>query len=137
METLFEQIVLTYLTHTGDTFVCPQFPIRDEQGRPWSNPDFVALQFTTERKVVHIVEVSTAYDLSGLADRINNRHAQWIDKLKSHLTKLAAIDDTWSFVVQAFVRKERRADLERRITNNEGVSVQGLEDIAFQWKWLA
>jgi len=68
----FEAVVMHYLAAQG-LFLSPQFIIRDGAGE-WSCPDFVALDFS--RHQVQVVEVTTAYDVSGLIKKIQDKEKQ-------------------------------------------------------------
>lgn len=131
MHAIFESLVTAYLTHKGDTFVCPQFPVNDENGNPWSCPDLVALNFPNKR--IEIVEVTTAYDVSKLIEKVRKREGQWYGPLRQHLTKNKIADDTWGMVVRVFVRKDRLVSFDS--VKAADVSVEALEDRAFAWQW--
>jgi Holliday junction resolvase-like predicted endonuclease len=132
---LFEDAVMGYLAHDGQTFLCPQFSIRDGKGGEWACPDFVALR-PSQRQVL-IVEVKTARcgGLGSLKKQVAGRNKQWIDKLKSQLLAQNIIDEQWSFVVKVFVRKSCVESFKSRIQDRQGVEVVPLEDATFPWTW--
>ena len=128
-----EPIIMHYLTASERLFVSPQFVIRGPDGEEWSCPDFVALDLAAHR--VHIVEVTTAFDVSGLVEKVKMRQAQWIQYLKPDLVQRGAIDNSWDFTVRVFVRSDNVQKFLRKLGHAEDVQVQGIEDIAFPWKW--
>ena len=67
MESLYEGIVLGYLTRGGNRFCCPQYGIKTESGKDdWRCPDFVVLDF--EDKQVIVAEVTTAWNIKPMVD---------------------------------------------------------------------
>jgi len=72
MEWMAELHVPTYSTHTGDSFVCPQFSLQLEKRKEC--PDFVVLDFSA--KEIKVVEVTTAWDIHSLAERLEFLHRQ-------------------------------------------------------------
>ena len=127
----FEALVMYYLSSQG-LFVSPQFSVRDGNGE-WSCPDLVALDFRNHQ--VQVVEVTTAYDVSNLANKIQNRQEQWIRRLVPQLISQGVPVQTWSVVVRAFVRRDRIEFMKSRFVGSEDVMVEVLEDIAFSWTW--
>lgn len=65
---MFEQMVMGYLTRSGNVFVCPLYSIEQD----WSCPDFVALYFS--QKMFWVVEVSAARDIAVPAGKIIDRN---------------------------------------------------------------
>ena len=131
---LFEEIVMTYLTKLDDhVFVRHQYPVKDGSPNNWRWPDFVALDF--KEKIVSIVEVSTAYNIDRLAEKVNNRNDQWIIKIKEQLKAHNMIDDSWNFMVKVFIREKRSGDFKKKVTDDNGVEIIELEDISFPWKY--
>ena len=136
METIYESIVMHYLTHRGDTFICPQFPLKDEKGGSWSAPDFVALKFRKtqgEKNEIQIVEISTAHDLSKLLERVRNREDKWFVRLRPHLANLGFDLNDWNLVVKVFVREERIGVFEKVVAQD--VEVHPIESVLRMWKW--
>jgi len=125
----YEAAVMGFLVANGNTFVSPQYPI----GRTWSCPDFVAVRPAT--KECFIVEVSTAYDLKGLAEKVRNRENQWFSILREHFVKLGVCDPGWSFQVLIFVRSERIAWFESAIGNASDVHIWSLDITLMPWLW--
>lgn len=128
-----EPIVMHYLTASERLFVSPQFVVRGPDGKEWSCPDFVALDFA--RRQVQIVEVTTASDISGLVEKVRLRQTQWIQFLKPDLVQRGAIDDSWEFLVRVFVRGDNVPVFTRKLGQADDVRVQAIEDVAFSWKW--
>lgn len=128
-----EPIIMHYLTASERLFVSPQFVIRGPDGKEWSCPDFVALDFAGHQ--VQIVEVTTASDISGLVEKVRLRQTQWIQFLKPELVQRGAIDDSWEFAVRVFVRGDNVPIFTRKLGQADDVRVQAIEEVAFSWKW--
>ena len=128
----FEALVMQYLASQG-LFLSPQFSVTGTDGKEWSCPDFVALDFA--KRQVQIVEVTTAWDVSNLVKKVGNRDTQWFSLIRAQLLRRKIIDESWSLVVRVFVRKDRSSELTRHFGDARDVSVECLEDIAFSWKW--
>jgi len=127
----FESLVMYFLASEG-YFLSPQFSIG--VGRSdWSCPDFVALDFTKKRVVV--VEVTTAYDVSSLVEKIYNRDQQWFQRLRQILLSRKVVTPEWSFAVRAFVRADRLEYTRAKFTDIPDVTITDIESIAFSWKW--
>jgi hypothetical protein len=133
METIYESIVLHYLTHEGLSFVCPQFPIKGPNGCPWSAPDFVALNF--KKKQIEGVEVSVASNVKKLFTKVANREAQWTGHLQSHLARLGQGFEVWPIVVKVFVRKDFVREFEALTNKQLPVEAEAIEDVVLRWKW--
>ncbi|RPI99391.1 MAG: hypothetical protein EHM36_16065 [Deltaproteobacteria bacterium] len=127
----FENIVMYYLAAQG-LFLSPKFPIKDGGGE-WSCPDFVALDFNNHQ--VQVIEVTTAYDVSGLIAKIQDRNKQWFERLQIQLLKRGVIDTSWKFIVRVFVRKDREDTIRAKFQYEDDVSIEIIEKIAFSWKW--
>ena len=79
---LFEEAVLAYLAGPPQRFVRPQFSL-EYKGMPGgSYPDFVTLDY--KDRVAYVVEVSAAYNIGGLIQRIRDREQRWYEPLRSH-----------------------------------------------------
>jgi hypothetical protein len=126
---LFEELVMQYVTKDGSTFVSPQFPV----GKGWSAPDFVALDFS--RKRVSVIEVTTAYDPTKLANKVADREQQWFAKLRTQLEQKRIVDGSWSYWVQVFIRRDGRTCFEQKVGKPADVLVHALEDMGFPWQW--
>lgn len=127
----FEALVMHYLAAQG-LFLMPQFAVSDGGGE-WSCPDFVALDFRAHE--VQVVEVTTAYDVSGLVEKIQNRETQWFQRLTPQLIALGIPVSDWNNIVRVFVRKDRHGSINAKVSNSRDVRIETLEDIAFPWKW--
>ena len=101
METLAEQIIGAFLVQGGKVFISPGYNI----GKSWSCPDFVALDFSTNEVVV--IEVTTAYDIGSLIEKIKNREKQWFGPLRAQLDT-DNIAKGWGMRFLGFVRLDRR-----------------------------
>lgn len=128
----YESTVMYYLASKG-LFLSPQFSIPSGYDGEWSCPDFVGLDFA--KKEINIIEVTTAYNVSGLLQKVNDRDNQWILKLQDYIKKNNIVDNTWSYVVRVFIRKERIEYFKENLKNKSGVILQTLEEIAFPWAW--
>ena len=130
---VYDEMVMSYLVRHGNVFVSPQFDMKTADGKPWSCPDFVALDLAN--KLVSVVEVSTASNISGLAERVNDRQNQWIDKLKDQLIRERLVDETWKdYQVQVFVRQDQKDWFEKRIKDRNHVNVHTVEEVCFGWR---
>lgn len=128
-----EPIVMHYLTASQGLFVSPQFVIRGPDGKEWSCPDFVALDF--QKRQVQIVEVTTASDVSGLIEKVRKRDVQWVQYLRPDLIRRGAIDDSWKFAVRVFVRADNVDVFARKLGDASDVSIQAIDEIMCAWKW--
>jgi hypothetical protein len=130
---LYEHIVLAYLTKDPFVFVSPQYSIRGDKGE-WSCPDLVALNFREHR--VAVVEVSTAWNPKSLREKVEKRDVQWIDRLRGQLRSLNVIDDSWTFEVQLYIRKDALQGFNPHIAaQGTPVKVKALEDLGPPWEW--
>jgi hypothetical protein len=129
---VYEAAVMHYITRMGDTFLCPQFPIKNEEGKPWSEPDFVALNFV--QKTIAIVEVSSASDIGSLKKKVTNRDNQWITLLKVQLVRLEPSIQNWPVVVRIFVREANLSKFGKLIGDST-VFAESLEGVMCNWKW--
>lgn len=128
---VFDEIVMSYLVHEGDTFVSPQFTIKSTNGKVWSCPDFLALNM--RKKVASIVEISTASDISGLLKKVNDRNKQWLTNLKEQLIREHILDATWKFNVRVFLRDDLMAAFKKQIIGSNNVGIESLENMCFRW----
>ncbi len=127
----FESLVMYYLASEG-LFLSPQFLIG--VGRSdWSCPDFVALDFTKQK--VLVVEVTTAYNVSSLIEKIHNRDQQWFQRLRPLLLSRKVVTTEWSFAVRAFVRADRLEYTKAAFSDSPDITITDIESIAFSWKW--
>jgi hypothetical protein len=127
---------MTYLAREG-LFLSPQFIVH-EGSEEWSRPDFVAIDFNN--KEIQIVEVSTAYNIKALMDKVGDSDNQWFKRLMPQLVKLGVISDVseWTPIVRLFIRQDRKNYANDRVENADMakmVRIELLEDIAFSWQW--
>jgi hypothetical protein len=125
----FEAAVMEFLAANGNTFVSPQYPI----GGTWSCPDFIAIRPAS--KECFVVEVSAAWDLKNLAEKVRNREKQWFTILREHLFNLGVCDSEWSFQVLVFVRSERIGWFWSVIENANNVHVLPIDITLMPWNW--
>jgi hypothetical protein len=127
----FETTVLYYLARKG-LFLSPQYPILAD-GSEWSCPDFVGLDFV--KKEVSVVEVTTAYQVGELLQKVNDRENYWFQRLREQLRRDKVVDNSWQYMVRVFLRQERIDYFKRNLAEANGVVLQALEEIAFPWAW--
>jgi Holliday junction resolvase-like predicted endonuclease len=128
LEGLYEVFVLNFLTRDGKTFAAPQYDI--DNG--YSCPDFVALR-PSEKKVI-VVEVSTAYDLTRLADKLRNKNAHWFERLTKLLVERRVVDASWDYEIMVFVRRNRINWLREKLGEDvANVRVCAIEDTVSTW----
>jgi len=132
MDYIYEVAVMHFLTRMGDTFLCPQYPIKGEKGSVWSAPDFVALNFT--EKAIWIIEVSSASDVGSLKKKVADRDKQWILRLKDQLARIEPTVQNWPIVVKVFVRDANKSKFEN-LSGETKVLPQSLESVMCNWKW--
>jgi hypothetical protein len=133
MESIYESIVLYYLTHEGKAFVSPQFSIKAPTGKEWSTPDFLVLDFA--RREVQVVEVSVAANVDGLVHKVEQRDKQWINFLHKHLADLGQGFEKWPIVVRVFVRGDSVGRFNALNTSETPVRAEAIEDMLLRWKW--
>jgi Holliday junction resolvase-like predicted endonuclease len=127
----YEEAVMHYLTANGATLVVHQYSI----GQGWACPDFVAIRLSAQ--CICVVEVSTAWDLTDLAQRIKNRQVQWWGQLIPHFQQYGVIAHGWRQRVAVFIRQDRVAWFQQAIGNAPDGSVIPLESILAAWNWPA
>lgn len=120
---------MEFIVANGQTFVSPQYSINKE----WSCPDFVALR--PPKKKWYVVEVSAAYNLNGLAEKVRNREKQWLDPLKKLFREQGICDDSWTHEILIFIRKERIKEFRSAIGHAPDVKVLELEQTLTPWAW--
>ena len=127
----FESLVLYYLSAQG-IFLAPQFSIRSEHGE-WSCPDFVALDFA--KKQIQVVEVTVAYSVDTLIEKVRQRELQWFNHLKPQLLELKIPVSDWACTVRLFIRRDRLDHVRAKFAGQDDVTVEAIEDISFAWMW--
>ena len=126
MEIIAEQVVEAFLVQGGKVFISPSYNI----GK-WSCPDFVALDFS-KREVV-VVEVTTAYDIESLIQKVENRREQWFAPLRAQLDT-DKIAEGWKMRFLGFVRKDRLERAKRDFIGMLEVTFTTIEESAFSWE---
>lgn len=97
-------------------------------------PDFVALDF--ERKVVSVVEVTTAQSPDGLLKKVRDREEQWFAKLRNMLRRGGVIDDAWTtFETVLYVRRDVAERFRTQLGNLKDVTIHAFEEIGLYWDW--
>lgn len=130
-EALFESLVMNYLATEG-LFLSPQFSVSEENGE-WSCPDFVALNFRARE--IQVIEVSTAYNIRALFEKIENREEKWFCKLIPQLLARGIPVADWTAVVRVFIRRDRHDFMRAKFGQCPDVRIEVLEDMAFRWQW--
>ena len=141
MESIYEGIVLGYLTRCGNRFCCPQYGIKTESGKEdWRCPNFVVLDFET--KQVILAEVTTAWNIKSMGDKAIQLHDQGIAKLQQQLTGkvVSACPDlsSWPVKIQLFVREDRKDELAKALegrVDKRDFEIITLEEAFRRWKW--
>lgn len=84
---------------------------------------------------VQVVEVTTASNIATLIEKIKKREQQWFQKLRPQLLRRGVIQDSWSFIVRAFVRQQNVEAIVRNVDGAEDVVVEPIEKVTFSWEW--
>ena len=82
---------------------------------------------------VLVVEVSTAYNLHGLIQKVCQKEFQWIDQLKAQLETSGVTDSEWSYGVKVFARQDRLEWFKNAINAVSGVTVCDIERTLSRW----
>jgi hypothetical protein len=130
---LFEQAVLAYLTGPPQRFVHPQYSFTYRDGVGGSTPDFVVLDFAGP--TAYVVEVTAAYNIQPLIDRVRDRENRWYVRLREHLATPHLNRIAWKIHTTIFVRADRKNDALKALGNETDVTVIALDDIMRSWKW--
>jgi hypothetical protein len=130
---LFEQAVLAYLTGPPHRFVRPQFSLEYRGGVGGSVPDFVVLDFSDE--IVYIIEVTAAYSIGRLIDRVRERQTRWYRPLLDQLVSSNQYFASWRPRTTIFVRADRKQDAMKALDGEGDVTVIVLDDIMRSWQW--
>lgn len=138
MEFLYEALVMGYLTTGGQRFCCPQYAIKTEKGEgDWRCPDLVILDF--KEKQVIVAEVTAAYDMRRFAAKTKRLYTEGLPRLKQQLTQALGSECPklveWPIVIRAFVREDRKDDLNRLLEGYiPDFGVVTLEEALQRWK---
>jgi hypothetical protein len=135
---VFESMVMRHLTHDPNVFVRWQHSIKGADGKQeWSCPDFVAIDMRNHKIIV--VEVSSAWDINGLIDKVNKCEEQWFTPLMRQLKDALPGDQPWNSEVRIYARSDSLKQFGHKLHRNPAVQVKtvSLEDehIAFPWMW--
>lgn len=136
MEAIAEQLVATYLTRGGKVFIIPQYPIpSDNPDQDWACPDFVALNFERVPHEIIVVEVSMASNVSGMFDRVIDRHHQWFVRLRKKLEMDGITNADWDIRFLRFIREENFKVVPHHLTSSPDVYFQTIESVSFPWNY--
>ncbi len=127
MEALAEQVIAAFLVQDGKVFISSGYNI--DNGR--TCPDFVALDFGKSEVVV--VEVTTAYNIVSLLERVRNRKEQWFAPLRIQLDA-DQIAQGWDMRFLGFVRRDRLKEARNAFTGQSDVSFTTIEESTFSWE---
>jgi hypothetical protein len=127
MEALAEQVIGAFLVQGGKVFVSSGYSIDNDR----TCPDFVALDFG-KREVV-VVEVTTAYEIGSLIERVRNREQQWFIPLRKQLDA-DRICEGWDVRFLGFVRRDRVEKAKSAFAGVPKVAFTAIEDSAFSWE---
>lgn len=135
MESLAENIVVTYLTRGGKVFVVPQYAIPAPGATgDWACPDILALDFGTEEVVV--VEVATGSRFAGLLARVAERETRWFAPIRAKLAADGlAIQVGWRIRFFGFVREDCLDDARRPFAGHGDVAFAAIEGATFPWAY--
>ncbi|HTX15693.1 MAG TPA: hypothetical protein VMD77_10390 [Candidatus Baltobacteraceae bacterium] len=130
---VFESLVLRYLTLDPKVFVRWQHSIKGPDGGEWSCPDFVAIDVPNKRLIV--VEVSSAWDITGLIDKVNRCDDQWFTPLEEQVKDILPAG-SWKREVQIFVRHDSLQRFGSHLLKHPSVAIETkcLEDVSFPWR---
>ena len=130
---LFEEAVLAYLAGPPQRFVQPQFSLAYKGMPGGSYPDFVTLDY--KERVAYVDEVSAAYQIGGLIERVRDRGQRWYIPLRSHLEDLDSSFSSWKLRTTVFVREDRKKVAVEALQSASDVTVIALDNIMRSWKW--
>jgi hypothetical protein len=100
----FEELVMFMLTRKPYVFLCPQYCVRTAEGKEWSYPDFVVLNFKDE--IISVVEVTAAANPKALFERLRNKEYQWLEKLRRQLEGNRVVKGSWNYRIDVYAREE-------------------------------
>jgi hypothetical protein len=136
MDAQIESLIELYLTRGGRIFVSPQYDVAyDTTTREGGScPDIVALDIV-EKEVV-VVEVSSAWDLGPLYQKVEDRNTRWFNPIVRRLQSDKIIDPTWKRPrFMGFVRKDRLEASKRKFQGQDDVCFVAIEDAAFSFAY--
>ena len=131
---IFEQAIMQYIVTDHSTLVMPQYDL--ESG--WASFDFLAINL--KRKIVYMVEVSSAANLTPLQGKINEafepgRHAE---RLKRQLeTESPGQFSSWPIRAAVFIRNDKMEKFRDLLTPiaKDSVDVFAIQDCLFHWEY--
>jgi hypothetical protein len=91
----------------------------------------VALDFS--KKEVVVVEITTAYDIASLVEKVRKRNEQWFDPLRNQLSA-DKIAENWDVRFLGFVRRDRLETAKNHFAGQAEVAFAAIEDCAFSWE---
>lgn len=128
------EAVTHYLTANGRAFLCPQFSCDYSQAasQGGSCPDYLVLDLFTPELVV--VEVSTAYNLNNLVQRVLDRKTRWYPPIMEHLKGSPLSNLVGNIRFLGLVRSERLQWIRGRVAGSD-VHFESLEATALSFSW--
>jgi hypothetical protein len=131
---IFEDAIMRYVAVDRSTLVIPQYDI--EGG--WASLDFLGINW--KKRIIHIIEVSSASKTQGLANKINEAFepGKHVTRLREQLHKdYGAEYDGWPVRVAVFIRHDNvekfKASLSAPVKDQ--IDVLSIEDCVFPWKY--
>lgn len=128
----FESLVGLFLARNG-YFISPQFPLI-VNGKEWSCPDFLALNFKLKR--ICIVEVTTAAYIKNIVKRVLERENYWYKHIDKNIINLGLENIiSWQKFVFLFIRADQFDKVKQLLNDPLDVKLFQIDDIALPWKW--
>lgn len=129
----FEEAVLNYICGSPDRFVNAQLTIPYDGFKGGSCPDFIVLDFGD--RCVYVIEITSASNTKDIHAKIAERKTRWLIPLQEHLAKLRPIFSNWDYHVTVFIRGEECENAQKRLSDQQDVSVVSLDSVVFPWRW--
>ena len=131
---VFEQAIMQYIATDRSTLVVPQYDL--ESG--FASFDFLAINL--KRKIIYMVEVSSAANLARLLGKINEAFepGRHVEKLKHQLEIESPSQFTsWPIRGAMFIRREKVQKFRDRLTHvaKDMVDVFAIQDCVFPWDY--
>lgn len=131
---IFETAIMRYIAIDRSTLVIPQYDI--DSG--WASLDFLGIN--TKKKIIYIVEVTSAEDTKRLRKKIEQAFEpeMHVERLKQQLHKdYGSTYDDWPVRAAVFVRRANRDEFKGRLspTVRPQVDVFSIEECVFPWEY--
>ncbi|MEI2743456.1 MAG: hypothetical protein V9G63_13680 [Candidatus Competibacter sp.] len=129
----YEEAVLEYITADTYRFANWQFDLPYQNQEGGSCPDFVVLDY--REKSVYAVEVTMAWNIKGLIEKLVDRKRYWINPIKNHLIGINSQFQDWEYRVTVFVREGNDLLIGQKFKNCADIAVKTIEKISFPYSW--